>query len=559
VRELLDNALDAGAGEIGVYLRDGGVGSIRVVDDGWGMSREDLELCWLPHATSKISSDEDLERINTLGFRGEALSSIATCARLRITTRRKSDLTALHLAIDGGKLLGTAERQGGGGTVVEASDLFFAMPGRRRFLKQASAESQLCRTVFVDKALAFPAVTMRFTVDDELRLFLPATLAGKPADRASELGTALRDRVIAAYPGVAQSELMRVMEGSGEDFAAVIVAGGPSLYRKDRKYIHVFVNGRRISEFALVQAIEYGFAGWLPGGCFPVAFLFLTVDPSLVDFNIHPAKREARFRNLPAIHRFLVELIGRELRPLSVSYAGLTGKVRGDSPSPAEVRRPAEGFVAAERKVDFAAALKGLSAAEVSAAAGAATDSTALESVEIRYLGQAFSLFLVAVVGERLFLVDQHAAHERLLFERLLAQKAPSQRLLVPFAINASPEEGNRLAREQEALLKLGITLEQDAGRWLITSLPESFHGHEESLVEFLAGNHGDANLLERELYATLACHLAVKEGDSLEPAAALELIRGALALENARCPHGRPIWFELSREELYRLVGRII
>ena len=567
VRELIDNSLDAGSSEVSVSLTGGGIASIRVVDNGFGMALADLELCHLPHTTSKIETAEDLAAVRSLGFRGEALSSIAACSRLTITSRSAASGPAHRLSVEGGKLIAIEEAKGNPGTVVEAADLFYAIPARRRFLKNPSAETALCRTVVLDKALPFPGTAFRLFVDGEMKLFLP------PAD-----GLSLLERVAAAYPAAAPRELLHLFEGEGAGFSIALVAGGPSLARRDRRHIHIFANDRRIAEFGLVQAIEYGFSDLFPGGSYPVAFLFLTVDPALIDFNIHPAKREARFRTLPEIHHALVELIKSQTGRFALAFdRPRTGSESEASRAPragsalrsSSFGRPASGdsvFVA-----DSAGAPAAwrelrpirdvLDAGAPGATAGPAGSDEAAgqrEASPPRYYGQLFGLFLIVQAGDRLFLIDQHAAHERLLFDRLVAQAKTIQPLLIPITFDVNPDEEALLARNSASYAELGISIEPAGeGRFRLLALPEAAEGLAYEVIEFVKNARGASGNLMQELYATIACRAAVKEGDAVDAVTARELIAGAFKLANARCPHGRPIWYELSREELYHLVGR--
>ena len=293
VRELLDNAVDSGATEVTLEIRGGGIDEVRVSDNGCGMDEADLDMCWLPHATSKIASAEDLERVSTLGFRGEALASLAACSRLEILSSR--DAESRRLVIHGGKKLELAPHGGAPGTTVSVKDLFFNMPARRRFLKSPRAESGLCRRVFLEKAAAHPHLAFRLVVDGVLKTFLPP-------------GTH-RDRIAAAWPRLGSRDAWWESSGRGDGFRITVVHARPELSRRDRKSLQVYANRRRIDEFALVQAMQYAYDAWMPGGAFPAAFAFVEIDPALVDFNIHPAKKEARFRDLPAIRHRLIELI----------------------------------------------------------------------------------------------------------------------------------------------------------------------------------------------------------------------------------------------------------
>ena len=300
IRELLDNAIDSGASKVQVEISGGGIDRIRVTDNGCGMSREDLAICTDTHTTSKISTAEDLLSLHSLGFRGEALSSIKAVSDLEITSTR-SGPAAWKLQL--GKILPARLNAG---TVVQVENLFENFPARKQFLKRAAAETGLCRTIFLDKALPHYTTEMRFITDSTLRFLLP------PAK-------SLRERCLAAFSFKEPETLFFEIEGSGEHFSFHIVLGSPDVVRSDKRAIMIFVNGRRITEFGLTQAIEYGSEGYFPNGGHPVAFLFLTVHPSRVDFNIHPAKKEARFQDYGAIHHAVSSAVGSFYRQHTVA------------------------------------------------------------------------------------------------------------------------------------------------------------------------------------------------------------------------------------------------
>ena len=585
VRELLDNSIDAGATSIDVYIEAGGVASVRVVDNGRGMDREDLELCWKSHATSKISSVEDLDHLMSLGFRGEALSSIAACSRLTITTRTAVEPTAYRLKVESGKLVSLDEAPGEAGTVVEVADLFYSLPARRKFLKTPSAETAMCRSLLVEKSLAFPHIAFRLFSGGSMKVYLPGV-------------ETLDERIASAHPSVVTPELIHRTETRSERYSITVVMGGPSLYRKDRRYIWTYVNNRKISEYALIQAVEYGFGDRIPGGYHPVAFVFISIDPELVDFNVHPAKREARFRNLPEIHHGLVVALKEYLQRFATSYRArpeTTSDPGGELPlegspvshagssspfpgTPQPAPRGSSG-VNAPRSTGFPGAppqppkpFPGQSTsgpgfppsrrlpAEVSELRHELAPRPAPTEAEgIRYFGQVFDLFLIASVEERLFLIDQHAAHERILFERFRSNPGKPQNLLLPIRFEATNDEELLLKENAAFCSEVGIDIERlESGEWEVRSLPEGFHSLEEEIVAFVKQAKGTRRELEQELYARMSCRAAVKEGDSIDEVTAVELIKQAFALDHARCPHGRPIWYELSRTELYRLVGRL-
>jgi DNA mismatch repair protein MutL len=571
VRELLDNSLDAGSTQIDVELDGGGNELIRVTDNGHGMGRDDLERCFLPHATSKIATDDDLIRVRTLGFRGEALSSVAAVSRLEITSAPPGE-SAHRLRVDAGRLLELAPAAGAPGTTVTASDLFYNVPARKQFLKRAASELTVSRSVFLDKALPFPDVGFRLSSNGELKKMLP------PTDRIG--------RITDAYPERTEPATLHEIEATGNGFHAHVVAGEPRAHRKDRKNLQVFVNRRRVWEYALVQAVEYAYRDYLHGGLYPVAYLFLDVEPELVDFNIHPAKREVRFRNLADIHRRVVAALADYLRVFDRRSVAMDRPLPFDTPSGAvEVREhPPTGTSGGVHSIASAArhvaSVPDTSIRRSTTGQGRprsdgsydlsrvydpagvpATDSQPTEARSghdgsFRYLGQVMELFLVVEHGEKLYLVDQHAAHERVIYDRLRGG-ASGQELLFPVRLEFEPEAEAVIEEKREALGRLGIELERRDGGWELVTIPASVSMDAESLAALLMDLLDRPSDFERELYASLSCRSAVMEGDRIAPATAMEIIRGVLGLDNARCPHGRPVWIEWSRDELARLVGR--
>ncbi len=594
IRELLDNAIDAGASQIDLYLQRGGLERIRVVDDGEGMSREDLDLCWQPHATSKIETSEDIYALTTLGFRGEALSSIASCSRLTVSSA-PAEGTPHTLEVHGGKKLRLEAEAGAAGTAVDVADLFFNMPGRRRFLKSAGAESSACKRTFLEKALPFPEIGFRLYIGGEMRLYLP------PAS--------LRERVAAAHPSALPENFLYECEGQGGRFQLRTVLSSPSLTRRDRRYIHIYVNRRRISEYSLVQAVQYAYGEYLPGGQFPAAFIFAQVDPELVDFNIHPAKREARIKNLPDIHHQLVHVIGRFLAEQfphvhprtesrgstaeapaehygpafdSGSYVSPSGFSGGSSYQGGGSRRApgsgraSESDTAARRKIDLeewkrigeaqpggthesAAAPQQQEPPQIGSEQKAGGEQEPAPDDRLKVLGQLFGLFIAVEFGEELLLIDQHAAHERIIYDRISSSAQHHQNLLVPLSFDTEEEETQLLLRRRDEFSEMGIGLQHiGENSWELTALPERCTGMEEELIGFLKSATVPQEELRSTMYAEIACKAAVKDGERLEQVSAAELARQALALPVPRCPHGRPVWHRISREELLQSVGRI-
>ncbi len=526
VRELLDNAIDANSKNIEVYIENGGISRIRVVDDGEGMTEDDLKICFHRHATSKIREEEDLYKVSSLGFRGEALASVAACSRLEINSMASKfpaggqGRHAHCLTVEGGRLINLLDCQGKQGTVVDVSDLFFNMPVRKKFLKNPQSETGRCRQALVEKALPHPVISFRFFINKNLKNFFPAQTI---------------DRRISSCFGIESSHLSLV-KGGEDGYRLIAVVGHPELCRRDRKMIQVFVNRRRIFEYSLIQAVEYAFSPYMPGGNFPVVFIFLEVEPDLVDFNIHPAKREARFRNLQQLHRGLVSVLKSYLKQYDIK-AKINLKPSDDSIPRVPGQLPLYQFHEPEPE----------------GKAGAA-----INKVRPRYCGQLFRLFLLVEYGESLFVVDQHAAHERILFNRLIEKPVISQELLLPIHFEVTEQEDELLKSRLKFLEQMGITIEHaERNAYEITAMPEDFLCLEEDkLIEVLVSGRS-IDELKNEIFSLIACRLAIKEGDEVDSLTAENLIRDAFALDNARCPHGRPIWFEIGKDELFKKVGR--
>lgn len=566
VRELLDNSLDSGADNIDLYIEGGGVRRIRVLDNGNGMNREDLELCYRPHATSKISAVGDIYNLHTLGFRGEALASIAACAKLSITSA--SEAGEPHtLEVRNGTPIRLELSRGTRGTVVDVADLFYAMPGRRKFLKSPGAETSACRRTFLEKALPFPGRNFRFFTDDQLKLFLPAS--------------DLQSRIVSAFPDQFDPQFLNQVEDEAGHFKIKAILASPSIYRRDRRFIHVYVNKRRIQEYSLVQAVHYAYEELLPGGAFPFAFIFLEIDPELVDFNIHPAKREVKIKNLPEIHHQLVHTLKSHLnrkynmpkrttgpatqelgygdlrktgRPYSVpleKWKSIGRTLPGADTEHSSAAEQSDGDTAAEQPFTTEQPAGGITPEQLKADPEAARP-------EIEYIGQVFNLFLIVRRNDSVYMIDQHAAHERIIFEQLIEGTVQSQNLLVPYEFEVEDEVESLLRKRTDEFAKIGIHIEQtDTGRWRILRIPARFAGLEEELIEALQLQEVSESGFKARLFADLACKGAVKDGEKLDPYSATELAISAFKLEVPRCPHGRPIWFQISRSELFELVGR--
>ena len=552
-RELIDNSIDAGARSVSLAYRDGGLSLLRVHDDGRGMGAADLGLCWKAHATSKIRSVEDLERSTTLGFRGEALGSIASVSDLTVVSRTRDGEHAHRVEVRFGDATAPTVAAAGAGTTVEVRNLFANLPARRGFMGSAQAESVAIRNAAADKIIAFPE--LRFEVAG-------SSGGGKTYAVASAI-----ERVAVVYGPAAPPAALHELTGTGEGFSYRIVAAEPAIVRRDRRLIRSFINRRRIWEFQLTQAIEYAYRDVQHGGVFPVAALFVTIDPSLVDFNIHPAKREARIRNLHDLRQRVIESLRTFLRTWAVQAVRLDTELAfGPAPnraneadgapprptavpdrSPAPNPPPRDATVARSRKT----ARRSWTAAAESVPTYCAVEPG------LRYVGTLFETFLIVERGDTAVLIDQHAAHERLLYDRFRAA-TDAQRLLVPEPFTTDARQERSLAAHLGEYTALGIELERRGeNRWLLAAIPSAYRGNTEDLIATILDDGWLNERFERDFLAELACKAALKAGDYLDAMTALDVARRVLALAEPRCPHGRPLWIELGRADLERLIGR--
>jgi DNA mismatch repair protein MutL len=564
IREFLDNAIDAGASDIEVSIEEGGSKKVEVADDGSGMNRDDLQMCWLAHATSKIRSLDDLNTSETLGFRGEALAAAAAVAQLEIVSSINNS-EAWRFTVGPGEsrppYIEPATRTRG--STVRALNLYDTLPARKRFLKREGSEAALCRQIFIEKALAFPEITFRFTQDGRSKVFLPAVASKK-------------ERFAAALLDTQERNFLHQIHVSGEGFSADVVIGGPELFRADRRMLYVFANGRRIQDYSLMTALEYGTQGWFPNGVHPLGAVYVDIDPALADFNIHPAKREVRFRDPGAIHHAITAGLRDFCRRLNLKAGAQTEaghsmplalEALGDKPpenrtfeagNQGVADRSGGAHIAAHApyapNVDMVRKISDI--ASVAAAFHVAEEAPIYG--EPRYAGKVFGVFLLIEWGEKLFIIDQHAAHERILYDRFLAAPIPQQELLIPIFFNTeTAEDADFLAAKREELAKLAIVIEKDGDGWRIDALPEGWQSSDsETVKEILALRNVSENIAERWA-ATLCCHRAVRDGDYLDDAAALALAKEALDLPDPHCPHGRPVWTEITRAALYKAVRR--
>jgi len=563
LRELLDNSIDAGSSEISVYIESAGMKEIRIIDNGAGMDEEDLKLSVMQHATSKIETVEDLFNIHTLGFRGEALSSIAASSRLEITTAQNNSSMGNMLKTDSSGEVTIATSASRKGTTISVKDLFYAIPARKQFLKNPSAETNLCKNIFFEKAAAKPDITFKLYIDGVLVQMLGVTT--------------LRERIFECYNSAFRDKVF-LYETEETDYGKYTIKGvaaDPAIYRNDRKYIHIYLNGRRIHDYSLIQAVIYGYSEFMPGGHFPLAFIFIKNDPALVDFNIHPAKKEAKIKNIQQIHHSITDTLKKTIRNNSPaanikSETFFPNNIPGNNVSRSFAKPEQQDFTNMVYDKSYTIyrsdkPLKGvLPEIERSIPAGSTTlnpSDTFLspqeEAETVKYLGQLFNIFLLCEKNDSLYVIDQHAAHEKSIYESLISKKPEVQKLLVPLYL---PENMTLTPKVIDDYKNTGIIIEQDdTGNYFIDSLPDILSNIKNDIIAVISESPGNIDEVQKKLFSTAACKKAIKGGEILSDMEAKAIIETAFSLKSPYCPHGRPIWKRIMKSELLEQINRIL
>jgi DNA mismatch repair protein MutL len=579
VKELVENALDAGATRIEVMTDGGGRRLIRVSDDGDGMSRADLALAVERHATSKLANGDDLMAIRTLGFRGEALPSIGAVARLAITTRHAGEPNAWMISVEAGAKSDVKPAALGEGTRVEVRDLFFATPARLKFLKTDRTEAEAIRDTVRRLAMSRPDVAFTLAGEERAPVTWGAALPG-PSGRLARLGDVLGPDFRANAVAVAGGRDGLMIEG---------FAGLPTYSRANALGQYLFVNGRPVRDKLMIGAVRGAYADHMPRDRHPVVALFVTVDPREVDVNVHPAKTEVRFRDpglvRASIVRALQEALGRETHRAATTggtatIEALRATLRPDAAHPRDWdwrRSPAapSGFAArALAGAGFA------SAAQRAFDVGAPSADARVVPVEVvpdlieRPLGaaraQVHETYIVAQTRDGIVIVDQHAAHERLVYERMKAALEQSgvarQILLIPEIVELDEADVERLCGRANELARYGLVIEPFGPGAVAVRETPGLLGEIDAralvrdLAEHLA-EWDEALPLERRLMhvaATMACHGSVRAGRRLKPEEMNALLRDMEATPNSgQCNHGRPTYVELKLADIERLFGR--
>jgi DNA mismatch repair protein MutL len=546
VKELLENALDAGARQITITIQGAGKNLIEVADDGAGIDPSELAMAVARHATSKLASAEDLFHIATLGFRGEALASIGSVARLTITTCRPGEKIGARLVVDAGQVNPVEQSGAATGTVVRVENLFYNVPARLKFLKQDATERAQVTALVTRYALAYPNVRLK--------------LSSEGTSVLQTTGSGDRREVLASLYGLETARQMLEVVASEEGIDLTGFISPLAITRSNRREITFFINGRWVQDIPLAAALIQAYHTLIMVGRYPLATLFIELAPEEVDVNVHPAKSEVRFRQPDRVF----SAVQRAVRRALLAYTPVPHLEPGRSwwsaaPPPARTPDPAWNMSANART----------GSPEVTPAAPPAQQDLPGKLPLLRLVGQVGAAYLVAEGPDGLYLIDQHAAHERILFERLMAQQAgnqvASQALLQPVTLELSPLAASLLAGNLEILNRYGFQVEAfGQSAFLIRALPALMADADpraalQALVEdFEEDEEPLKNELEARLIARICKRAAVKAGKVLSPGEQTALIEGLEDCRSPRtCPHGRPTMIHLSADLLERQFGR--
>ena len=642
VKELLENSLDAGSTDLRVEVESGGRRLIRIVDDGCGMLRDDALLAFERHATSKLRDVKDLLSISTLGFRGEALPSIASVSRLLLETRSAEETTGTRIEIAGGKMLRCEEAALGGGTVITVRDLFYNVPARRKFLRTEPTELAHIASLVTHYSLAHPDKTFRLTAGpNELLHVTPvATMkervyqvfGSQVLEELVEIGVREKELFL-PQPSVAPSEAIAEYRSEPDEpptrtFRLTGFFSRPQIQKANRNSIYIFVNGRLIRDRLLLHALGSAYHNLMPPSAYPFALLFLECDPEEVDVNVHPSKTEVRFRHGSFLHDFIRDTIRERLmesrpapsfspmprpstggppsRAARLPYSEFSQMLENEAPAapslveagpaippapspvaegplPEFILRPAAGPVP---RLDFSAPPLEVSPGpapsgklhrhldahgEFPAEAIPPAEMSLSALSDLRPLGQIHESFIIAAGRDGLWIIDQHVAHERILFEQVMRQRAAGrvemQRLLMPVILQLTPEQQIDYARIADELHASGFETEPFGNRTIAVKAAPAAVGAADlerilfEILEIAEGELRGASLddLRRNICASIACRAAIKINVRLD-ASKMEWLLRALAATDCpmSCPHGRPIALHYGTREILKAFHRI-
>ncbi|HHT97627.1 MAG TPA: DNA mismatch repair endonuclease MutL [Clostridiales bacterium] len=572
VKELVENALDAGSNAITVEIKDGGLSLIRITDNGSGIDKEDIPLAFLRHATSKIKLATDLLSVNSLGFRGEALSSISAVAQVELITKTSITLTGSRYIIEGGIEKSNDDIGCPNGTTIIVRNLFYNTPARRNFLKSATTEGNLISELMEKLMVSHPNVSFKFIMNNKVIL-------------QSSGNNNSKDILYNIYGRDLAKELIAV------DYESDIIKvtgfiGKPSINRGNRNHENYFINGRYIKSSVITKAIEEAYKPYLMQRKFPFTSLYFNIKPEYIDVNVHPQKLEIRLTNNSEVYSTVVELIKDTLNRKNMipdatfsskkSIINKANTINKDEylPEPFEVKRKEDLNIINENNKNYNKT-KDNKAEQISVfTEDKLTDDTPFISVEAfhghRIIGQVFATYWLVEYNEELFIIDQHAAHEKVLFERIINSintNNNSQMLYPPILISLSLMEVEVVNNYKDVLCQIGYEIEHFGGKeYSVRAVPSGLYGLSEQnmLMEFIDNLSDELPTGRPEIIidkiASMSCKAAVKANHTLSFKEAEALIKELLTLDNPyHCPHGRPIIISMSKYEFEKKFKRII
>lgn len=588
VKELVENSIDAGATAVTIEIKEGGISMIRVTDNGSGIAGKEVPSAFLPHATSKIQTVEDLLTVHSLGFRGEALSSIAAVAQVELVTRQRDEIVGTHYEIEGGIEKGVEEVGCPEGTTFIMRNLFYNTPARRKFLKTKTTEGNYIQELVLRYSLAHPEIRFTFIADGRNRLQTSGD--GK-----------LKTNIFYNY-GADVTRCLIPVEASAGSMSLNGFIGKPELSRSNRTLLNYFINGRYVKSPVITSAIEHSYKNFLMNHRYPFTALMLTMDSRLIDVNVHPTKMEVRFTNREEVYQFVCETVHNALEKSSLIPEVSPGKESGrkkqhtvhseDSlydqtrtvpetpqrtPEPFEKKRFEENRFKEKRfeenRICEKSTWENPVPDPVPEKTGFVQERIYVpeEKPRFRIIGQVFDTYWLVEYESELLIIDQHAAHEKVLYEKLMKRleekEGLTQNLAAPLVVTLSGREMAVLEEHAEVFRNLGFLLEPFGDReYLITGVPADFLdlASRELFLEILDSLMEEGGRLKPELVldhcATMACKAAVKGNNRLSYAEAEHLFDQMLrAQEPYHCPHGRPTTISMSRQEFEKKFKRIV
>ncbi len=598
VKELVENAIDADATAVTIEIKDGGISFIRITDNGSGISKDDIPMAFLRHSTSKIKSIEDLMKVSSLGFRGEALSSIAAVSQVELITKTADDFTGSRYVIEGGNEISLEEVGAPDGTTFIVRNLFYNTPVRRKFLKTAATEAGYVNALIEHLSLSHPDISFRFINNNQNKLHTSGNMN-------------LKDIIYGVYGRDITSNLMEI-SGKTQDVEITGFIGKPVICRGNRGYENYYINGRYIKSSIITKAIEEAYKGYIMPHNYPFTAIHFKINPSIMDVNVHPTKMELRFSKNEFVYRFVLEtvkecLANRELaarvkltdskpyqaprieppresfynstessvKQKNVNENQTTGFIKNTTdytkmpptrlPEPFEIKRSAE-MVKEDKKI--------YEAEKKQEAEQLSMFDTPLMSekakADYRIIGQLFETYWLIEYEDKFYMMDQHAAHEKILYERFMnhlkVKDMDTQMIMPPVIIELNMQQEDAYKRNKQAFSRLGFEIEEFGGNaYKVTGLPAGLPNInlKQMLIDMIDGltddNSTDLDIIT-ERVATMSCKAAVKGNNKLSFEEAKELIEELMQAENPyNCPHGRPTLIVMSKYEVERKFKRIL